>query len=221
MTNYLDVLIELARVSLKSNEINISTKFLASRLNVSQQTVSRKLREMEKKNLIKRQFHRRGQKVEILSEGEKILKTVYQRLEKINKNLPSGIHFKGYIIEGSGEGKYYTNLKGYSRQFYKKLKYKPYPGTLNIKLKSVEDLKEKNKLANLPPVIIHGFKTKDRTYGEIHCWPCKINGKVKGTIVIPKRTHHHLDTVEILAPICLRKYLSLKNNNLIKIEVNL
>lgn len=219
MFDYLDILIQLALIRLKYKEIKVSTKILALQLKTSQQTISRKLQDMENKNLIERELIKEGQKIKILPKGRKLLKRVYQTLKKINQEIPQGISFGGYVINGSGEGKYYINLKNYAQQFYKKLKYKPYPGTLNLKIKSIEDIKEKNKLQNLSPIVINGFKEKNRSYGRISCYPCKINNKVKGALIIPERTHHNIEIVELISPFCLRKKLSLKNNDYVTIEI--
>ena len=47
----------------------------------------------------------------------------------------------------------------------------------------------------------------------------KTNIGVKGAIVIPKKTEHSNTTLEIIAPIKLRKYLSLKNNSIVEIKL--
>ena len=43
---------------------------------------------------------------------------------------------------------------------------------------------------------------------------------VKGAILYPKKTEHPNNIIEIIAPIKLRKYLFLKNNDIIMITLN-
>ena len=74
-----------------------------------------------------------------------------------------------------GEGKYYTEQKGYVEQFKEKLGFIPYPGTLNVEIEYVE----RNKLRllkNYGGIIIDDFKTKNRTFGKVLCSHSKILG---------------------------------------------
>ncbi|MCK5476951.1 MAG: CTP-dependent riboflavin kinase [Candidatus Aenigmarchaeota archaeon] len=216
---YLEILIELAQITIHERQIVVSTEFLSSKLNVSQQTISRKLKDMESFGLIEKNVVLNGQKITILSKGNDILNQTYQILKTINQKVSYGISFGGHLIDGSGEGRHYMSLEGYLKQFEKNLNYMPYPGTLNLKLRSIDDIKERSKLETLERFLINGFKSKDREYGDIFCYRCKIDDKYEGAIIVPKRTHHEFDVIELIAPVCLRNALSLKNNDYVEIDV--
>ncbi len=65
---------------------------------------------------------------------------------------------------------------------------------------------------------IEGFKTKERTFGEVKAFKCRING-IGGAIVIPQRTHYPKNVIEIIAPVKLREVLGLKDGDWVEVEV--
>ncbi|MBT3407635.1 DUF120 domain-containing protein, partial [Candidatus Woesearchaeota archaeon] len=67
------------------------------------------------------------------------------------------------------------------------------------------------------PITIEGFKTKKRTFGIIKCYLIKIHG-ISGSIIIPNRTSHKENIIEIISKKNLREKLKLKNNNTVKIK---
>ncbi|MEM1519284.1 MAG: DUF120 domain-containing protein, partial [Pyrobaculum sp.] len=59
-----------------------------------------------------------------------------------------------------------------------------------------------------------------RTYGGVRLFKAKIRG-VETAVVIPERTHHSSDVIEIIAPMKLRDVLSLRDGEKIEIEIYL
>ena len=132
--------------------------------------------------------------------------------------LSDRVIFEGKIVSGMGEGKYYTEQKGYLEQFTQKLGFTPYPGTLNVEIEYIE----RNKLRllrNAEGIIISGFKTRNRTFGDVHCFKATIH-KTKCYIVLPRRSHYS-NILEIIAPINLRDKLTLQDNNTVRVEISL
>jgi riboflavin kinase len=70
-----------------------------------------------------------------------------------------------------------------------------------------------------PAIEIKGFQNEDRTFGLVKCYPAMIENKVKGALVTALRSHYDVSVLEIIAPVCLRKHLSLKDGNKVKVEV--
>ena len=99
---YLEILIELAQIARCERQIIVSTESLASKLKVSQQTISRKLRDMESLGLIEKNVILSGQKIIILSKGNEVLTQTYQILKTINQKAFHGISFGGHLVDGSG-----------------------------------------------------------------------------------------------------------------------
>jgi riboflavin kinase len=70
-----------------------------------------------------------------------------------------------------------------------------------------------------PAVEIAGFKNEDRTFGVVKCYPALIDNKVKGALITAVRSHYDVSTLELIAPVYLRKHLSLKDSNKVKVEI--
>jgi len=210
----LEVLVELAKRRAK-----VTTTDLARRLDSSQQTMSRKIRELEKLGLIERTLSK-GQFITLTDEGMKFLRKKYLELKDIVEHSKiESLSFGGNVVSGSGEGQYYVSQEEYFLQFNEKLGFRPFLGTLNIKLKTIHDIKAKDEMERIKPVVISGFRKENRTFGELRCYPCVINRKVKGVVVIPVRSHHPSDIVEIISPLNLRKALSAKDNDYVHVEI--
>jgi riboflavin kinase len=211
----LDVLTALAKMKFK-----VTTSDLAKRLGPSQQTMSRRMRELEDMGLIERETVAKGQFVSLTEEGMKFLRKKYLDLrEVVEHSKVEGISFGGMLVSGSGEGGYYVGQDEYFLQFHDRLGFRPFLGTLNIRLKSVHDIKAKDEMEKMKPIVIHGFRKENRSFGEIRSYPCIINRKIRGAVIVPERTHHPSDIVEIIAPVGIRKTLSLRENDYVHAEV--
>ena len=127
------------------------------------------------------------------------------------------ITIRGKVFSGVGEGRYYVSLDGYRKQFIEKLGFDPYPGTLNLKIPK-EQLYFRRRLDEEEGILIEGFSTPDRTFGEVKAFRCKVDG-IEGAIVMPKRTHYPEDVLEVIAPVKLRDSLNLKDGDYVDVEV--
>ncbi len=210
-----DVLAELARRKSK-----ITTLDLARKLGSSQQTMSRKIRELESLGLIERETVAKGQLVSLTDDGMKAIRKRYLELRDIIEySRVDAIGFGGTVVSGSGEGKYYVGQEEYFLQFHEKLGFRPFLGTLNIRLKNAHDIKAKGEMERMKHVTISGFRRENRSFGDIHSYPCVINRRIRGAVIMPERTHHPPDVVEIIAPVDLRKALPAKENDYVHVEI--
>jgi len=208
---YLELLIYLADKTKLFAPLETSTNEISSDLKISQQTISRKLREMEKLNLITRSVNYRGHIITLTQNSIGLLKDHSKKLQNLLKNKKTSI--TGTIKDGSGEGSYYTSLKKYKEKIKQKFGFKVYPGTLNVKI-SKEEIKP--FLNSLTPIKIHGFKTKERAFGEITCYKIKFKN-LNAAIVVPERTRYE-NVLEIIAPFNLRNKFNLKTGDKITIK---
>ena len=193
---------------------------MAEKLGTSQQTASRYLIDLEKSGWIKREITHEGCLVKIESLGNQELQRLYSNLKKLMEAefLPR-ITLEGTVFTGLGEGAYYVTKEPYRTQFLEKIGFNPYPGTLNLKLTSDYDVKSRVELDAYPAIAIEGFKNGERTFGVVKCYPVMIENKVKGAIITALRTHYDASVLEIIAPVCLRKHLNLKDGNKVKVEI--
>lgn len=206
------VLIAIARL-IEEGKRNISTRELSKVIGVSHQSASRYLKELEKEKLIETVISSKGRMVKLTSKGvDQIKLHVGSILSTINKVYVTHV-FTGKVFTGLGEGAYYISRKPYFEQFYNKLGFYPYVGTLNLKIESYMDqLLLAEKMAK-PPIIIHGFSNHERTFGDVYCYPVIIGDKYDGAIVRALRTIYDNSVVEIISKYNLRKELSLKDGD--------
>jgi riboflavin kinase len=217
---YLYALLKLAEMGAHKRTAKISTEYLAEKLGTSQQTASRYLIELERKGWIQRTITPEGCLIKIDDTGTKELQKLHSNLRfLIEAAYPPSVTLEGTVFTGLGEGAYYISKEYYRKQFIEKLGFDPYPGTLNLKLTSEYDLKTRTELEAYPAIEIQGFKNEDRTFGLVKCYPATIGNKVKGALISALRSHYDISVVEVIAPVCLRKHLNLKDGHKVKVEV--
>lgn len=200
--------------SKKTGSMNSSTTKIAEILGISQQSVSRKIIELEKNDLIKKNSSTKGNKLFLTKKAIDLLKTINFKLNKCFTQKNTLI--KGKVVSGIGQGAYYICQKNYSIQFQKKLGFSPFCGTLNLKINE----NELNAIKlGLTPIKIQGFNSKKRSFGALDCFKAKINNSIIAGIVFPERTNHPENIIELIAPFDLRKKLKLKDGSEINFEI--
>lgn len=220
LEDYFFTLYNLAEMGARNRTIKISTKFLAERMGLSQQTVSRRLIELEKKGWIQKTATRDGSLISISKLGEAQLRKVHSALNTVfEEKHPVSVTIEGTVFSGLGEGAYYVTRSYYRKQFIQKLGFDPYPGTLNLKITSEYDAKMRSELDTYPGIEILGYKNEDRAYGSNKCFRAIVNNREKGAVVIALRTHYDSSVIEVIAPASLRDRLKLKDGNKVKVEV--
>jgi riboflavin kinase len=217
---YLYALYKLAELGASRRTVKVSTEYFAEKMGLSQQTASRYLIQLEKKGWLKRNITPDGCLVRLTDSGQQELKHLYSNLRLIfEAAYPPSVTLEGVLFSGLGEGAYYVSKEGYRKQFIEKLGFDPYPGTLNIKLTTDYDVKTRTELDAYPAVELHGFQNETRSFGDAKCYPAIINNRVKGAILTAMRTHYDSTVVEIVAPVCLRTFLKLKDGQKVKVEI--
>ena len=125
------------------------------------------------------------------------------------KNVISGV-----VIRGLGEGTYFMSMQHYQKEIKKRLGFKAYPGTLNLKI----DAKKVSLLNNFKQIKINGFKQKNKTYGGADCYKAKIKN-IEGAVIVPHLAKHKKNIIEFIAPIHLKSELKLKDGTKVKVEL--
>jgi len=210
-STHFDLLVYLLEHRANEVPLKASTTELGDDLGVSQQTVSRWLIEMEQAGFLERKH-----------EGIMLLPLFMEQMEELYHTLkdvyeaPDSFTLEGELVRGMSDGKYYLGLPGYTEQVKEKLGFTPFEGTLNVLLKS-KDMKKPLLYAH--GIDLEGFFQGGRTLGSAKCFPCKVNGKVDGAIIIPLRSHHGPEVLEIISSVDLRKKLKLKDGDRVEVEV--
>jgi len=214
------MLLKLAEMGAYRRVAKVSTEYLAKKLGLSQQTASRYLIELERNGWIQRNITSEGSLIKIEESGSRELQKLYSELKLLmEKSYPPSVTLEGKVFTGLGEGAYYVTKEYYMQQIVEKLGFEPYPGTLNVKLSSDYDIKARMELDAYPAIEIKGFKNEDRTFGFVKCYPAIIGGTLKGALITALRSHYDASVLEIIAPVCLRKQLGLKDGNKVKVDI--
>ncbi|MGQ9513549.1 MAG: DUF120 domain-containing protein [Thermoproteota archaeon] len=213
------VLLSLLRMRSQDGTIFTSSTSLAKLIGVSQQTAVRYLQELEKNRMIRRFLTARGESIEIDERGYSLLRDTYALLSSVFTSMPSPtISFSGVLFTGVGEGAYYVSQKEYVEQFNAKLGFIPYPGTFNLRLTEQSEHARYLQILSCPPILVLGFKTADRTYGDVLCYKVSVEKRCTGAIVRSVRSLYDNSVVEIISPLNLRKELNVKDGSGISVH---
>ena len=100
---HLFTLVKLAEMGAHRRTAKISTEYLAEKLNISQQTASRYLIELDKKGWIKRTITPEGCLIRITDAGIKELNKLYSNLRFLMEAAyPPSITLEGTVFTGIG-----------------------------------------------------------------------------------------------------------------------
>jgi len=214
------ILIFLAERNAFAESVEILTLELAKALKISQQTASRLLIQLEEEGYIIRRRCGKRRKIKLTEKGLKELLDVYLTLKGILER-PIEVKLEGRVFTGLSEGAYYLQIPYYLKQFEEKLGFKPYPGTLNIRLMNKDSIMNRILLEKAADIKIEGFSDGRRTYGGARCILAKLNDREDVAIIFIERTHYGEDVIELVAPMHLREKLGLKDGDKVYVCVKL
>ncbi|MCF2135679.1 MAG: CTP-dependent riboflavin kinase [Candidatus Thorarchaeota archaeon] len=196
----------------------MTTRELGEILGVSQQTASRRISDCVNSGYISRIHAANGMILRLTELGRKELKSVYDDLETaFTLHTEDLVIIEGIVTTGIGEGAYYVDI--YAERFEEALGFKPYPGTLNVKVIDDESRKAVNAMRRSPPLVVTGFQFEGRTFGDVTCYRVKVNDQVDAAVVVAQRTHHTPDILEIIAPVNLREDYGLSDGSEVTLTV--
>ncbi|MDA4124962.1 MAG: CTP-dependent riboflavin kinase [Thaumarchaeota archaeon] len=205
----LTTLAELLRLKAAHSYIKLSSFDLGKRLDISQQAASKRLADLERDGFIERLHSGRGFSVRLTDSGLHEVRSFYGELRSAFEDQKKDLTFTGTVFNGLREGGYYVSMKGYSSHFQSMLGFRPFPGTLNLRLSSPVQIEQRRQLESLQGVEIPGFEDKDRTYGPVKCFRAEIEGRIPGAVLAIERTHYDSSVLEVISPLDLRKTLKL------------
>ncbi len=192
-----------------------TSREVGEKIGMSQQAADRYLLALERRGLLTRSLAARRQRLSLTPAALEVLQVEYHTYRRIFEG-PSKLHLSGAVVSGLGEGRYYLSQPGYVVQFTERLGYRPYPGTLNVRV-SGETLRKLALLKQWSGIRIDGYQASGRTFGGATCYPARLNGR-SSHLIVPDRTHYQ-DVVEFIAADFLREALNLKDLDLVSIEV--
>ena len=127
----------------------------------------------------------------------------------------------GIVETGLDRGKYFLSLPGYINQIQEALGWKPFPGTLNLKIID-EMINVREVLFKIKPTeILHEFFENGRKFGKVHIWlaSIKFQGKtIDGAIIVPAKTSHE-NHIEFISSLNIRKSLQIVDGDKIQLKI--
>ena len=127
-----------------------STTQLAKLTGFSQQSISRKLRELEKEGILARKVSSKGIEVSFTEKGRHELESFFLELKELFSDEKPRL--KGKVMQGLGEGAYYVCIPQYKKEFEKLLGKKIFCGTLNL----VVEPSERARFTASKPIAVKG-----------------------------------------------------------------
>ncbi len=195
----------------------INTPDLCNILPISQQTISRRIIELEGKGLIWRTFDGKGGEIQLTTKGLTQLNMIYENLKEITSQSTTQIPYYGKLKSGMGEGAYYIKHPTYLKQIKLKLGFTPFFGTLNLELFPEISKLLNNQISNFKSVTIKGFIDDNRTFGDVNCFPVTMwprknpQLEIQAALLQIKRTSHKKYILEFIAQYYLREYFTISD----------
>ena len=184
--------------------VRMTTTEIGAALDMSQQNVSRRLVLLEKQGKVER---KKGG-VELTEKGINEIRVL---LAMLQNSFDSKLQISGTIADGLGEGGFYISRPGYTKGIRKNFNFDPYPGTLNIKLDE-KGVELRRRMIQLEPRIIAGFRDKGRMFGDLFAYSALVD-RIECAVVVPIRTHHGQEIIELVAPVNLRERMRKKTGD--------
>jgi riboflavin kinase len=200
-----------------NNYVAVSSRELGDALDMSQQSASKRILELLEEKYLIRDLGARKQRIKITALGADELRKEYNEYRRIFE-LTDHVTLHGKVVSGMGEGSYYVTQKPYMDQFLRKLRFKPFEGTFNLKLTD-EDIDKLEVIRNVPGHMIEGFEKDGRTFGSVIAYKAKIMN-LDAAIIIPERSHY-ADTVEVICKFHLRRTLGVNDGDPLDIVIDL
>jgi riboflavin kinase len=125
------------------------------------------------------------------------------------------ITLHGKVFTGEGGGTKFLRLPWVQKQVIDKLGFKPFLGTLNLRL-AQESIEAKKALVETEKAIII-VPVKAFCCGL--CYKACIMDKIDGAIIIPQMPDYQEDLLEIIAPVSLRQTLKLREGDEVRLTV--
>jgi riboflavin kinase len=125
------------------------------------------------------------------------------------------VTLQGKVITGQGGGTKFLNLPWVQKQIIEKLGFKPFPGTLNLRLTRESVQTKKGFVTTEKAIMI--VPVKGFCCGL--CYKARIMDKIDGAIIMPQVPSYPEDLLEIIAPVPLRKTLKLREGDEVRLTV--
>lgn len=125
----------------------------------------------------------------------------------------------GVVFSGRGEGEFYVSI--YARNFERALGFRPYPGTLNIRIRrGVSDLND--CLRRAARLVVEPPQIEGARLGLVDVYRARLLRGLDAWevyIVRPRITHYREDVIEVISREYLRGEIGLDDGDEVMVEI--
>ncbi len=114
----------------------------------------------------------------------------------------------GMVAKGMGKGRIFLSHSEYRKRIEKRAGFVPFVGTLNLKIDSKEWKQAKKRLSKKT---LSSFKYQQQSFGGLDLYSCQLPDQSNAAVIVPHKTTHPPNIIEIIAARNLREEFGLKN----------
>jgi riboflavin kinase len=119
----------------------------------------------------------------------------------------------GKLFSGMGAGEEYLSKEPYQKRFREILGYKPFPGTLNLRV----DEEDVEAIRELESERLESFEHEETEYSGMDIYRCDIQG-IEAAYLDLDVTDYGDNVLEIVAPVGLRDMLGLEDEDRVEVD---
>lgn len=218
----LQTLKRIARLNSSEQQTRVTSHEVSKRLGIPERTVSRRVETLGAAGYLTRDSQSDEPVISITDEGLGALAAEY--MELVGLFRPEGrLVLCGQATDGLGKGSQFIALEGYADQFVERLGYEPFEGTFNVELDDTS-VAIRGGFKQLEGTQIDGWESGDRSYGPVTCYSATVETADGAThepahVIVPERTEHGSDQLELIADIRLRDELDIETGEVIAVHV--
>src|SRR5689334_9278236 len=112
----------------------------------------------------------------------------------------------GAVFSDLGRASSFMEIGWVAESFERALGFKPYPGTLNVKLDTVEAVTAWRAAQNAEGILINA---PDESFCNARCFRVRIEGNWPGAVILPAVDGYPADKLEVIAPVRLKDALEI------------
>lgn len=127
------------------------------------------------------------------------------------------LSFSGRVASGRGRGASFTQLGWVRERLIVDLGIAPYPGTLNLVVDDSEALEQWRTLRAAPG---RALLPPSAEWCRARCYSARVGGRVPAAIILPDVPGYAETQVEIVAALCLREFLSLRDGDRLPVQIS-
>ncbi len=122
----------------------------------------------------------------------------------------------GELATGLGQATGFTRLDWARQAFLTHLGIDPWPGTVNILMRTEEAISKWATVKSWPGIVLPPPRPD---WCSSRCWRARIEGRIEAAIVLPEVESYPVNQIELIAPVAVRDTLGIRDGDAVRIEI--